>query len=155
MSDIEVRLVRLAPMRVASVRAVSESPERGAWEALRAWAGPRGLLDDAQAHPVFGFNNPNPSAGRAEYGYELWIRVAADTAAEEEIEIKDFAGGLYAVTGCRLHGAASLPEVWKKLWDWAQSGDHKWRRTHELEQVRNPQAPEEEMVLDLYLPVEG
>ena len=31
----EVRLVRLELMRVASVRAVSQSPERDAWEKLR------------------------------------------------------------------------------------------------------------------------
>ncbi len=154
MVGIDVRLVRLEPMRVASVRAVGETPERDAWEALCAWAGPRGLLNDPRAHPVFGFNNPNPSPGRKEYGYELWIRIEPDTPAEGGIEAKDFPGGLYAVTSCRLLGEMTVPEVWKKLWEWAEAGSHKWRRTHELEQARNPEAAEDEMILDLYLPVE-
>ncbi len=154
MVGIDVRLVRLEPMRVAGVRAVSRTPERDAWQALRAWAGPRGLLNDPQAHPVFGFNNPNPSPGCGEYGYELWIRIEPDRPTEGEVVAKDFPGGLYAVTGCRLCGEIGVPQVWKRLWDWAQAGSHKWRWTHELELLRIPEAAEEEMILDLYLPVE-
>jgi hypothetical protein len=94
MADLVVRLVRLVPMRVASVRATSETPEREAWEKLRAWAQPRGLLDHPDKHPVFGFNNPSPSPDRTEYGYEFWIRVDPGTQPEGEIEVKDSAGGL-------------------------------------------------------------
>jgi Methyltransferase domain len=36
---------------------------------------PRGLLKDPEQHPVFGFNNPNPSPDRKQYGYEFWMRV--------------------------------------------------------------------------------
>ena len=155
MTDLEVRLVRLEPMRVASARAVSQTPERDAWEKLRAWAQPKGLLEDLEKHPVFGFNNPNPSPDRKEYGYEFRIRVDPDTQPEGEIEVKDFAGGLYAVTTCKLHGGPGVPETWKKLWEWMQSSPHQWRRTHELEKPHDPRASEEDLVLDLYLPVEG
>ena len=44
MSDLDVRIVKLEPMRVASVRAVSESPEVDAWSKLRSWAEPKGFL---------------------------------------------------------------------------------------------------------------
>ena len=58
MVDLDVRIVRLPPMLVACFRALSESPENEAWNKLRMWADPRGLLDDPERHPVYGFNNP-------------------------------------------------------------------------------------------------
>lgn len=36
MTNLTVRIVKLPPMRVASVRAISEAPERDAWEKIRA-----------------------------------------------------------------------------------------------------------------------
>ncbi len=157
MSDLKVRIVRVEPMRVACARALSASPEKDAWEKLRAWAAPRGLLEKSEEHCVFGFNNPNPSGERPEYGYEFWIKVGPGIAGEDEIEVMDFPGGLYAVTSCRLQGdsAGSVPQVWKSLWDWLQASDrYRWRKTHELEKCSNPEAEPANIVLDLYLPVE-
>jgi hypothetical protein len=74
MSDLDVRIVTLEPMRVASAHAYSASPEGEAWDKLIAWAKPKGLLEDATAHRIFGFNNPNPSPGTPNYGYEFWIQ---------------------------------------------------------------------------------
>jgi hypothetical protein len=42
MSELEIRIVELEPMRVASVYGFGESPELQAWEKLIAWAGPKG-----------------------------------------------------------------------------------------------------------------
>lgn len=155
-SDLVVRILRLEPMRVASVRAISETPERDGWAKMRAWAEPKGLLNNPEKHPVFGFNNPNPSPGRKEYGYEIWIRVDPDTEAEDDIEVKDFPGGLYAVTTCKVIGdpLGTVPEIWMKLWEWAQSGKYKRRETHELEKAQNPEASEEDVSLELHLPIE-
>jgi DNA gyrase inhibitor GyrI len=156
MSDVAVRIVEIEPMRVGSVRVMGESPEQEAWETLRAWAAPKGLLDDLQQHPVFGFNNPGPSKDRKEYGYEFWIRVGPNAKTEGKIEVKDFPGGLYAVTTCRLQGdpVGTVMEVWRTLWDWVQRSPHPWRKTHEIEKPHDPRAPLEAMVLDLYLPIE-
>ncbi len=156
MADLKVEIVRLKPMRVATVGAISETPERDAWEKMRAWAESKGLLDDIQKHPVFGFNNPNPSPDRKEYGYEFWIRVEPEVQPKGEISLKDFPGGLYAVTTCKLHGdpEGNVMQVWKKLLEWVQSSNYKWRKTHELEKPHHPLAPEEDLVLDLYLPIE-
>ncbi|UCC85021.1 MAG: GyrI-like domain-containing protein [Gemmatimonadota bacterium] len=157
MSDLQVDIVSVPPMRVASVRVVSETPERDAWEKMRAWAESKRLLTQPGANPVFGFNNPPPAEGRKEYGYEFWIRVDPNTEVAGELEAKDFPGGLYAVTRCRLYGdpKGNVLEIWKRLWDWVVSSDYEWRRTHELEKPVDPLAPEEELVLDLYLPIEG
>ncbi len=158
MADLKVRVVDLEPMRVARFSAIGEAPERDAWEKLRAWAAPKGLLDTPEKHPIFGFNNPPPSRERREYGYEFWIRIDPLKDSEDAIEVQEFAGGLYAVTRCKLLGdpAGSVVDVWKSLWDWAQtSSEYRWRRTHELEQSYNLEAGEEEIVLDLYLPIEA
>ncbi len=150
MPDLDVRIEELEPMRVASFRAVGECPENDAWEKLKSWAGARGYLGNVEEHPIFGFNNPNPSPGRKEYGYEFWIRVPSDTESEGEFEIKDFPGGRYAVT---THDGLPNPEVWKRLWDWVQSSRYEWRKTNELEKAHDPTAPHDEMVFDLYLPI--
>jgi DNA gyrase inhibitor GyrI len=154
MKPLNVRIERLAPMRVASVRALSESPEREAWERLRTWAEPRGLLSDLEHHPVYGFNNPNPTPERKEYGYEFWIQIDQDTGGEGDVEVKDFEGGLYAVTRCELLGEPNVLETWKMLWDWVQGSKYTWRKTHELERPADPRVPEEDLVLDLFLPIE-
>ena len=157
MTDLDVRMVRLEPMRVAKVRVVGESPERAALGKLRSWAEPRGLMADPERHPIYGFNNPSPEPGAKEYGYEFWIKVDADTASEGDIAVQDFDGGLYAVTTCKLlddpHG--NVMEVWQQLLSWVRESPYQWRHTHELEGLRDPHAAEQDVVLDLYLPVEG
>ena len=50
MADLDVRIERLEPMRVASARELGESPEPKAWEKMRAWAEPKGLLGDVENH---------------------------------------------------------------------------------------------------------
>jgi DNA gyrase inhibitor GyrI len=156
MDELNVRIERLEPMRIASVQAIGESPEPEAWQKLRAWAEPRGLLEDIEQHPVFGFNNPPPDPDREGYGYEFWIKVDADSQRVGEISIKDYEGGLYAVTTCKLLGDAEgeIPEVWMKLLDWVNRSKYTWRKTHELEKTHDPMVPIEEIVLDLYLPIE-
>jgi DNA gyrase inhibitor GyrI len=156
-ADLDVRIERLEPMRVATARAMSETPERDAWEKLRAWAEHKGLFDDMEKHPVYGFNNPNPTSKSKEYGYEFWMVIDADMEVGGEIEVVNFPGGLYAVATCKLHGdpKGNVIDVWKKLWEWVQSSAYEWRETHELEKLHNPLGAEKDAVLDLYLPVEA
>jgi DNA gyrase inhibitor GyrI/DNA-binding HxlR family transcriptional regulator len=162
MKELEVKTVRLEPMRVASARAISKTPEHDAWEKMRAWAEPKGLLEDIEKHPVFGFNNPNPSPDRKEYGYEFWIRVEPDIKPEGEIDIKEFKGGLYAVTTCRLKEELESEffqkegylESWKKIVDWVKSSKYDFAKHQCLEKAHDPGASDKELVLDLYCPIE-
>ena len=155
-AELSVRIERLAPVRVAWVRAVGRTPEADAWRLLSDWARPAGLLADAGRHPVFGFNNPPPAAGSDEYGYELWVAVDADTPLPGGIGAKDFAGGLFAVAAATPGCGPDLPQRWKALLRWVHASAYTWRRTtHELERVRNPLAAADEIVLELYLPIEG
>jgi DNA gyrase inhibitor GyrI len=129
---MKVNIVKLAPMRVASARVLSETPERDAWEKLRAWAKPKGLLKDSDQHPIFGFNNPSPSKDHKEYGYEFWIGVGPEIQAAGDIAIKDFSGGLYAVTTCKLvdDPAGTIQEQWMKLWHWVQDSQYPASAAH-------------------------
>jgi DNA gyrase inhibitor GyrI len=153
MTEMHVHIVRLEPMRVASVCVVSPSPERDAWKKLRAWAERAGLLDDLGQHPVFGFNNPSPKPGARQYGYEFWIRVDPDVEAGDGVHIKHVEGGMYAVATCE--GAANVGATWKRLFDYVQAPrrSYKYRSAQELEKPHNPCAAEDKIVFDLYLPV--
>ena len=97
MGELDVKIVKLEPMRVGSVYGFGDSQEKLAWEKLIGWAEAKGLLRSGE-YRIFGFNNPNPSPGSPNYGYEFWMVVGQDVEPEGEIAAKDFAGGLYAVT---------------------------------------------------------
>ena len=162
MKKLEVKIVKLEPMRVASVRAISKTPEHDAWEKMRAWAEPKGLLENIEKNPVFGFNNPNPSPDREEYGYEFWIRVGPETEADGDVEIKEFEGGLYAVATCKLKEEVESEffqnegylESWKKIVEWVKSSKYKFGKRQCLEKAHDPGASEEELILDLYCSIE-
>lgn len=162
MNTLEVQIIKLEPMRVVRFHAISETPENDALEKLREWSGPRGLLDDLEKHPVFGFNNPDPSPQSKEYGYEFWIRVSQNFEAEDGVEVKDYEGGLYAIASCKLHEEVSSEffqkegflESWKKLHDWVEESPYKSGSHQYLEKAHDPSAAEEDLVLDLYHPIE-
>lgn len=160
--DLKVEIVRLEPMTVASVQAISKSPEDDAWKKMVAFAEPRGLLKDLKKNPIYGFNNPNPEEGKEEYGYEFWIRINPDMELERSVTKKEFSGGLYAVTRCNLTQEAAsaymhehgVSESWARLNEWFKSsgykkGNHQW-----LEKSINPNKPDEDLLLDLYFPLE-
>lgn len=152
MSEFSVRLVNLEPMRVASAHGFGESPEPQAWDKILAFARSRGLdLGEAR---FFGFNNPNPSPGSPNYGYDQWITVGPDVAAEGDIQILDFPGGLYAVARCE--GLSTIGEVWRQLALWFEDSPYKElpHYTQCLEELlTSPDVPYEEYVFDLYLPI--
>ena len=54
---------------------------------------------------------------------------------------------------CRT-GEPNVLETWKLLWQWVQSSEYQWRRTHELEKPKDPMASEDELELELHLPIE-
>ena len=156
MTDLDVRIVRLEPMRVASALGFGESPEGLAWDKLLAWYKASGLAQDGKLHRFFGFNNPNPSAGSPSYGYEVWVTVDEGVQPEGEITLKDFAGGLYAVTRCEVKGDPGelIPAAWQRLVRWHESnrygmGHHQWLEEH----IGPQEDPSGKFTLDLYLPV--
>jgi DNA gyrase inhibitor GyrI len=152
MSELEVRIVQLEPMHVAFALGFSESPEGEAWEKILTWAKSKGLLDDLDKVRFFGFNNPDPSPGSSNYGYEQWITVDPGTKAEGDIKTKGFSGGLYAVARCK--GVENIYPTWKQLVGWREDSQYKQAHHQWVEEaITPPGTPVEEMVLDLFLPI--
>jgi DNA gyrase inhibitor GyrI len=155
MSEMDVRIINLEPLHVAWTLGFGASPEDLAFGVLMPWAKEKGLLEEKGKHRIFGFNNPNPSKGSPNYGYEVWIEVGPEVEGEGEIEIKDFPGGLYAVTRCVVPEGKFevIGETWKKLVAWREDSKYK-RGTHQwLEESVPLDLPDTEFVLDLYMPI--
>ncbi len=152
MNKLEVRVVTLEPLRVASAYGFGRSPEAQAWEKLLTWAKAKGLLKDLSTMRFFGFNNPNPSPGSPNYGYEQWMTVGPDVEPEGDIRIQDFGGGHYIVTRCKL---PEIGEAWRQLVEWCESSEHRWTMNVQCleESITPPETPFEEVVMDLYLPI--
>ena len=157
MKEIEVRMVRLEPMRVAIAHAFSATPENDARDKLIAWAKPKGFLDNQAEYRIFGFNNPSPSPGSPNYGYEFWIKVGKEVKPEGDIKIKEFAGGLYAVTRCEVRNDPEaysvIPETWKQLEIWREKSGRKAANHQWLEEYIGLFEASEAFTLDLYRPV--
>lgn len=106
---------------------------------------------------IFGFNNPDPTPGSPNYGYKFWITAGPEVQAEEGFTVKEFAGGLYAVTRCPVHDAGpDIPTMWKKLVAWCEGSKYRMARHQWLEEhLSTPGQPGVEFVLDLHLPIAG
>lgn len=151
MSEIDVRIVKLEPMQVASAYGFGEEPEYIAWGKLLDWAGRQGI-QDLSAHRFFGFNNPTPSPGSPNYGYEQWMTVGPEVEGDDEIEIKQFPGGLYAVM--RSEGLQNISENWMMLAQWREDSQYQEAHHQWLEECFTPQAEQlEDYIFDLYAPI--
>jgi len=160
MKDEGIRIIKLEKMRVASASGFGASPEGLAWDKLLTWASEQGFLDSLQNHRFFGFNNPHPSPGSPEYGYEQWMTVSPDSEAQGDIKIKEFSGGTYAVALCV--GLGEIENVWRRLFDWRAESAYQEMDHQSLEECLTPQmiismmqgkAGPDELGFDLYLPV--
>jgi len=156
MKEAPIRMITLSPFRVASVYGFGAQPESEALQKLQAWAGPRGFLDRPGEHRTFGFNNPSPSPGSPNYGYEIWITVGPEVQASGDVEIKDFPGGLYAVLKWDGMGDPneSIPAAWMQLEKWRESssyqmGSHQWLEEH----LPAVSGADNDFCLDLYMPI--
>jgi AraC family transcriptional regulator len=150
MTDLDVRIVELEPMRVASAYGFGQSPEGMAWDKMQAWAREKGLI--SKPYRNFGFNNPNPSPASPNYGYEIWIAVGPDVEPDGDIRILEFSGGLYAVARCE--GLENIGDVWNALVTWREDSQYKKAHHQWLEELLTDlDVPPEEYVFNLYLPI--
>ncbi|HRF48765.1 MAG TPA: effector binding domain-containing protein [Anaerolineales bacterium] len=146
----EVRIVRLEPMKVAAALGFGPEPEALAWEALTHWAASEGLR--LNEHRLFGFNNPSPTPGSPNYGYEQWLVLKERAIGSAEVQIKDVAGGLYAVMRC--HGTPN-PEIWQDLVRWREASPYRGAAHQWLEELVTPDllGQWDQVMFDLYLPI--
>ena len=154
MTGLEVHIVQLPALRVASVYGFGASPELLAWEKLLTWATDKGLLDEPPTYRIFGFNNPNPTVGSPNYGYEFWISVGPQIESDDVAIVKEFPGGRYAVTRCV--GVEEISGGWQALVAWlVDSGhgqaDHQWLEEHIGAVGQSPQR----WTIALHAPIAG
>ena len=155
MSDLDIRIVQLPPMRVACVNGFGEGPEGAAFEKMRIWAETHNL--PGKPNRIFGYNNPDPSPGSPNYGYDVWMTVDASVQADGEAMIIEFPGGLYAVARIEVtEPGEEIPHAWQQLVKWMESskyhhGRHQWLEEHigPLDEAVNS-IP---FTLDLHLPI--
>jgi DNA-binding transcriptional MerR regulator/DNA gyrase inhibitor GyrI len=159
LTDSDIRIIRLRPMQIAWYRAESSNPEMDAWNVMRKWVKAH-RLDELFTTRYFGFNNPNPGSGNPVYGYEVWVTVANGAPAEslmpagdaDVIRIKQFEGGLYAVTPTFL---PDIQQKWQRLGEWVREGGyvpgkHQWLEEHI---VGSEASWNDNIQLDLYFPI--
>ena len=154
MTQLDVRIVDLLPMRVASALGYGTHPEDLAWQKISGFAATLGLKPGNPDYRTFGFNNPNPTPGSPNYGYEIWLVVGPDIEAEPPIEIKEIPGAKYAVT--RFTGISNIGRVWRELVTWFEDSPYtrppNWCTC--LEEILNPaETDPEKWSFDLYLPI--
>ncbi len=132
MDESKVEIVTLPGMRVASAWGFGGSPEEMAWKKLDDWARPLGLLD-AEGARVFGFNNPSPTPGSPNYGYEFLLTVGPEVEPGEGVRVGDLRGGLYAVMPAVVETdpGTDIPAAWRQLDKWVaehgyRMGHHQW-----------------------------
>lgn len=154
MSLREVRIVDLPPMRVASAHGFGTNPEDEAARQIAGFAAAIGVDLKSRTIRTFGFNNPNPSPGSPNYGYEIWLPVGPDVRATGSIKVKDVPGGKYAVT--RFTGLSNIGRVWKELVAWFEDSPYtappNWCQCLESPLTWGEPDPEK-WVFDLYLPI--
>ncbi|MFU8825986.1 MAG: effector binding domain-containing protein [Brevefilum sp.] len=153
MEALNVRIETLPPMRVISAYGFGPQPEDIAARKMEAFLEQKGLLEEyGHTIPHYGFNNPSPSSGSPNYGYEVWAAVPPEITPEDDLQVVMFPGGLYAVTS--FTNLEHITEVWAALVRWREDspylpGDHQW-----LEHLLNPLEKDyTKFTFDLYLPI--
>lgn len=130
----EITIETLPPMRVACYRAASPTPEADSAGYLSEWVAQQDLAGPLRH---FGFDvEVTPEQQAADFrGYEVWMTVPPEVQPAADVTVRDFEGGLYAVTTIDQPFVAPfelIPAAWKYLHEWViasdryQSGNHQW-----------------------------
>lgn len=144
------RIVRLESLRIASLNR-SEKPVTEPWERLLEWARDYRLANYGPISPRFFGINTSPATLRE--NFEKFMTVGPDAQSDEVVTIRDFPGGLYAVT--RADDTESSLALWQKLRSWLSRSNYQPSNRSCLEEhiVFIGLSPHE-YELDLYLPIE-
>ncbi len=124
---LNVRILHLPPMTVASYHYIGKDPEEAVGDRVSRFVQESGLYKAKPDARMFGFNHPNP--GILEdglHGYEDWVTIPEDFPLPEDFTRKQVPGGLYAALTIRF------PEFqyWWELNKWVEASedfDIDWR----------------------------
>jgi len=151
----EVRIVQLEATRVLAAYSFGNSPQMTAWEKILGFVHSQGISEGSYSPRFFGFNNPDPTPGSPNYGYEQWLTISDSVQATGDLIIKEFPGGLYAVL--RFKGLEHIGKAWADLVTWVEASPYKMSNRQCLEELLSTpedSARAEKMIFDLYLGIE-
>ncbi|MBN2684238.1 MAG: AraC family transcriptional regulator [Pontiellaceae bacterium] len=152
----EVKIVELQEHRVAFVRHIGPYDGCGkAWDTLCTWAGMNGYLQPGI--DFIGLCHDDPDVTPSEnIRYDACITIDHKIEPQGKIGTQVIAGGLYAVT--THHGSFNkLSETYAALCGrWAPANGYELRSLPSREvYLNNPdETPEEELLTDIYVPIE-
>ena len=152
MNELKVEIIKLEPGDAIRFHAFSNSPENDVSKNLIAWAKPNGLLEDKNKVKVYGFDNPSPSPGSPNYGYEQWLFYDGDISGFDDVEIIHFKGGLFATT--TIKGVENIGAKWKELVRWRESSMYKMCPDYCLEEYIGKSNDMADFELRLFLQIE-
>lgn len=125
MTEIQVEIVTLPAMRCVRFHGFGPSPEGLAFEKARKWLEAVGLWERRRALRFFGFNNPDPSPGSPNYGYEVWVTAEPAVTLEGTDGQVAFPGGLYAMTRVEAGPKGEgIFETWQALAGWVEDSPY-------------------------------
>jgi len=153
MNNLNIKIVTLPPLKAATFYGFGETPELIAHDKANQWMDQHGLRKSKDFRH-FGFNNPNPSEGSPNYGYEIWIVPETGLPKDSEAKVVDFEGGLYATAHCP--SLEVIGQIWQQLVAWRDTsqytrGSHQW--LEELIQPWETGKTEADFQFYLYLPI--
>ncbi|MBQ2953953.1 MAG: effector binding domain-containing protein [Clostridia bacterium] len=122
---LNVRFIVLPPMTVAAFHYVGPDPEEHVGDMASRFVQESRLYDVKPDSRMFGFNHPNPSPDRPNYGYEVWVTIPEDFDVPAPGVKKHFPGGLYAAHAIdfgSFHEWAWLAQWVENNPDWAGNG---------------------------------
>jgi DNA gyrase inhibitor GyrI len=123
----------LPPYRVACCRAVSATPEEESSARLTDWFNRHGIKNNRH----FGFDvevSPDQSSAGLR-GYEVWQDIPEGVEGSEDVVIREFPGGMYAVitlVNPFTDPFIAIPTGWKDLHNWViqsnqyRGANHQW-----------------------------
>ena len=118
---LDVRIVYLPPMTVASSHYVGEDSEMHAGAVLDQFVKESGLLAQKPDTRHLGFNNPiaHTAYGTPSAGYEMWVSIPEDMDVPAPLKKIQFHGGLYAAHVITFGNF----DHWGLLTDWVMNHD--------------------------------
>lgn len=122
MTGPAVSIIELEALRVVAAYGFGEQPELEAWDSIQRFAADHGLEPWSGRHRFFGFNNPNPSAGSPNYGYEQWMTIGPGVDVEAPLEAKEIHAGRYAAL--RFQGLNLIGASWEALARWCEDAGY-------------------------------
>ncbi len=148
---MKVEIKKLEHGRFASFYGFGNQPEETAMTKMFKWCEKNNINPNDGRHQLYGFNNPNPVEGSAEYGYEFWLSADNNEKPDEDVRIIEFMGGTYAAATC--NGAENIFKGWHELFGWCKENKMKFGYHQPLEKIVENILDVQNIVIELYLPV--